>query len=307
MKRICVLFISVMALLIGGRQTYGCFIYIEPEAVIKEADVIMLIRVIGEKGMVNETVVEGGGGRTLADTAWDVEVIKVFKDVTGGKEIKIATSGSKLATGRMSTDFSLKPYGEYMLICLDEGSSGYFYPRTPSSIIPFKTIDRNNIEATLHIDNIIYGHLNETEHNKFYNKFLEEFNRLCIQKDENEPTYLFRVEGNDPYEAEGFIQKGVTYIGMADFSRVCNYISCNWDEKNKQIVVSGGGQILKLKPNELQANINERKVALTHAPIIKDGKIYLPVRTLAQLLGIQMKFERVENVYYYTLKFKEES
>nr|WP_307990712.1 copper amine oxidase N-terminal domain-containing protein [uncultured Niameybacter sp.] len=304
MKRICILAVSVIMLLFWGRQTYGCFAYIEPEVVIREADVIMLIRVIGEKGMINETVVTGRKGeeRTLADTEWNVEVIEVFKDVTGGKEIKIATEGSKLATSHMSTEFSLEEYGEYMLICLDEESSGYFYPRTPSSIIPLKSIDRNNLDAVLHIDNVNKEKVDVEEHTKF----VEALNRLCIQKDKNEPTYLFRIGDGDPYEAEGFIQGAITYIGLTDFGRVCNYISSNWDEKNKQIVVSGGGQILKLKPNELQANINGKKVALTHAPIIKDGKTYLPVKTLAQLLGIEMKFERVENMYYYTLKFKEE-
>lgn len=287
MKKISIL---ILILFLAQNNIYASFIYQKPSTILKESDVIVVVRVIGEKATVNQrNVPEARDGirRFTADTLWDVEIYKYIKDNTRGRAIEIATEGASAATSHLSTDFSLKEYGEYMILCLEEKETRLFYPRSPQSIIPLKTIYRDDVSKTLQINNI-----NDViTEDKEYEEFLFALKELEIQRQKDGPQYLFIRPNGGGYNAEGMIREGRTYIGIRDLSHILA-VNCKWNEKTKKIEIHNLNTVVELSIGNRVAKVNGIDVKIDYSPIIEDGQSYLPVRILAEIFEIDISYHK---------------
>lgn len=71
--------------------------------------------------------------------------------------------------------------------------------------------------------------------------------------------------------------------------------SVTWDQNSRKIVLTGNGQSFESVINSVAALQNGKPVILTNPPQIIDGQAFLPLRTVAESLNLQVAWDGIQN------------
>ena len=105
----------------------------------------------------------------------------------------------------------------------------------------------------------------------------------------NQSYYL--VNNNQQnMDAAPFIENSRTYVPIRYLSYACGLTDqdVQWDEVFQTVKLSQGDKVLQLQANIDQAIINDLVYELDVAPVIRNGRTYLPARFIAEALGYEV-------------------
>lgn len=299
--------IMLMCLLGLYNMVFGSFIFIQPEVIVKGADIVVVAQIMAEEGMVNQEEFYDRNGqdvRFTADTRWQIKVFDVLKNMTNrqltNEQVCVITPGAKGATMHMGTDFELGEIGEYVLLFLtervDDNNQVYYSLGTPQQIVTLQQVYQGNQEKTLQYNNV----KDQSQDNAYYIKCFDEIQKWITKVERKDPIYISECVTGGNYEVEGFIKNNYTYIALKDLEEVF-WARVEWDAKTRNISIKNEDTTITLAPNSKKAVVNKVEVIIDMAPIIKDGKSYLPMRIVAKMLGKDMNCEKQGNIYKYDM------
>ncbi|HHY39142.1 MAG TPA: hypothetical protein GX507_09490 [Clostridia bacterium] len=88
---------------------------------------------------------------------------------------------------------------------------------------------------------------------------------------------------------------GKTMVPLASYLKTVG-AQVSWNEAKNAAVASVAGSKLEVKPNAKAAWLNGRLVWLDVPAIVVNGRIYIPVGTISELLGATVKWDPVDQV-----------
>ncbi|AQS59565.1 copper amine oxidase N-terminal domain-containing protein [Desulforamulus ferrireducens] len=94
-------------------------------------------------------------------------------------------------------------------------------------------------------------------------------------------------------DAAPFIENNRTYVPIRYLSYACGLTDQDvvWDEVFQTIKLSQGDKVLQLQVNIDQAIVNDLVYDLDVAPVVKNGRTYLPARFIAESLGFEVTWD----------------
>lgn len=298
--------IILICLLMMANTILGCYIYIEPEMLVRRSDVIVLAQIVEEIGMIHKSETfdrRGAESGFTADTQWKIKVYDILKNRTNREIIKgemtIVTPGAREATTHISTDYELGEIGTYTLLflteCMNEDKEIYYMPITPQGIVTLKEVYPNNITKTLQINNL----KDKPEKDTYYVKCFKEIEKWVTRIENNDSVYILEDSVRGKYDLEGLIRKNHTYFSLKDLGEVLG-VKVEWIERKRLIEISGlDKRTISLELGSTTAKIDGTEVTIELAPIFENGKTYLPVRILVQLLGGDISYIKQNNDHIY--------
>lgn len=100
--------------------------------------------------------------------------------------------------------------------------------------------------------------------------------------------YLQTIEGSG---AEPFIENGRTMIPLKALADGFGF-EVTWKPSEQKIVLEKGSQTIILFIGQSEMQVDGKKVTLENAvPMIKNGVTFLPVRQLAEVLGVKVNWD----------------
>lgn len=100
--------------------------------------------------------------------------------------------------------------------------------------------------------------------------------------------YLQTIFGSG---AEPFIENGRTMIPLRALADGFGF-EVTWKPSEQKIVLEKGSQTIILHIGQSEMQVDGKKVALENAvPMIKNGVTFLPVRQLAEVLGVKVSWD----------------
>lgn len=286
----------------------GMYVYIKPEMLVRRSDVIVLAQIVEEIGMIDKSKIfdrRGAEPGFTADTQWKIKVYDILKNRTDREIIKgemtIVTPGAREAIAHMSTDYELGEIGTYTLLFLteymNEDEEIYYMPITPQGIVILKEVYLNDRTKTLQINNLKDRHKKET----YYVQCFQEIEKWISRIENNDPVYLLEDTVRRKYDLEGFIRKNHTYFSLKDLGEALG-VKVEWKEKTRVIEIKDlDKRTISLVLGSTTAKINGIDSTIELAPILENGKTYLPVRILVQLLGEDISYIKQGNNHIYRI------
>lgn len=104
---------------------------------------------------------------------------------------------------------------------------------------------------------------------------------------------VFYLNGEEFYGSH-FVKKGTTYMQLKDLGDVLG-IDLNWNQSDKRVSFFVGDKKVELWIGKTTANIGGNKVKLSSPPCIVNGRTYLPLRFVSELLGLKVNYIDVRN------------
>lgn len=198
----------------------------------------------------------------------------------------------------MSTDFKLGEIGEYVLLFLeeqvDENNQVDYMIHTPQRIVTLRQVYQADRDKTLQFNNL----KDMSNDEAYYVKCFDEIKRGIKNIESKTPIYISECITGGRYEIEGFIKNNYTYIALKDLEEVFG-VQVKWQAKTHTIVIKDDETTIELFPNSKKILVNNIATAIDTVPIIENGKSYLPVRMLVQVLGKDISYKKQGNVYMY--------
>ena len=114
---------------------------------------------------------------------------------------------------------------------------------------------------------------------------------LCIGKPAAYVNWKRRVIDEDNYNQTPFILNDKTYVPVRFLFEAARGASVEYNDG--VITVNDGSSIIELKPGEKTATVNENEREIEEAPIIIDGRTYVPLRAIAELLNKKVFWDDV--------------
>lgn len=300
--------IIIICLLMMTNTVWGLYTYIEPEMLVRRSDVIVFAQIVEETGIINKSEIfnrRGAEPGFTADTQWKIKVYDILKNRTNKEIIKgemtLVTPGAKEATAHMSTDYELGEIGTYTLLflteCMNEDKEIYYVPITTQGIVTLEEIYPNDRAKTLQINNVKDNHKKET----YYVRCFQEIEKWIRKIENNDPVYILENKVKGKYDLEGIIRENHTYFSSKDLGEVLG-INVEWKEKTHVLEIKDlRGKTISLVLGSTTAKINGTDVTIELAPILENGRSYLPVRVLTQLLGEDISYIKEGNNYIYKI------
>lgn len=110
---------------------------------------------------------------------------------------------------------------------------------------------------------------------------------LDIYKFRDGLTYALDGES---FFGDSFVKDSVTYMQLRNIGEVLG-IDFDWLASEKRVSFEAGGGLVRLYIGSRTAYVGQEKVAISNPPIARDGKTFLPVRFISELLGLEVNFE----------------
>ena len=116
-----------------------------------------------------------------------------------------------------------------------------------------------------------------------------------------EPQVQVMVNSKFVNEFRGYIFKEKTMVPFRGiFERI--QATFQWDGDARVLKAQRGNTTLVLRPDNLTAEVNGKAVTLDVAPTIREGRIYIPLRFVAETLGAQVTWD--QSLYRASLTIK---
>lgn len=96
------------------------------------------------------------------------------------------------------------------------------------------------------------------------------------------------------YEGTAFLKSSVTYVGIREFSMAMGVSHVSWDHSKKMATVSSDSLSLSAKMGDLFLTANGRYLWAGSGIIIKNGTMYVPLRTVAKAFGCSVSWKASE-------------
>lgn len=109
--------------------------------------------------------------------------------------------------------------------------------------------------------------------------------RVLVQVNDQ---YLHIVAGTG---AEPFVEKGRTMIPLKALADAFGF-EVKWDQSEKKITLTKENMIITMIVGKTEILVNGNKLASETAPMVKNNVTFLPVRELAEVLGIEVKWDQ---------------
>lgn len=104
---------------------------------------------------------------------------------------------------------------------------------------------------------------------------------------------------NAPVALDGWVDQGTTYVPLRRAAQLlCPGADIRWE--NGQAIVTFDSTVLTAVPGEAWVTVNEALLYVPRGVVAKDGSLYLPIRTLAEAFGAQVRWEAEEQAVYVT-------
>ncbi|PWW31246.1 copper amine oxidase-like protein [Cytobacillus oceanisediminis] len=98
------------------------------------------------------------------------------------------------------------------------------------------------------------------------------------------PTYVF-IDGKEPlFTNDPFIKYGTTLIEFRPVFEMLG-LQVGWDSKTKTVTGKKANLTIKMRINDRVAYVNNKKVILSQAPLILNGRTMVPLRFVAEASG----------------------
>lgn len=106
------------------------------------------------------------------------------------------------------------------------------------------------------------------------------------------------------YREDLTVTNGVTYMrvnSQQDFTYsgeiTGQTLYCSWDNSAKAVIFvrEDGSRLAQFPVNSRNAWVDGQKVSVANCPVIKNGGVWLPLRSVAEALGLQIEWLREEN------------
>lgn len=108
---------------------------------------------------------------------------------------------------------------------------------------------------------------------------------LNIQGASASENGVYVVNGESSYfSKDGINQNGTTLVPLRGIFETLG-ATVLWNQKDKTITAKKNGKTIWLKVGSKSAKVNGNKVAVTVAPIVKDGKVFVPLRFVSEALN----------------------
>ena len=102
-----------------------------------------------------------------------------------------------------------------------------------------------------------------------------------------------------PEESQPFIHDGRT---MVPFRVICENIGADveWMDETNTVIVRRADSVIKMSIGSKNAFLNDKEIVMDVAPVISDGKTYIPLRYIAELLGEKIRWDgETKTAYIY--------
>ncbi len=96
------------------------------------------------------------------------------------------------------------------------------------------------------------------------------------------------------FDSQPFIKDGRTMIPFAAIFKALGAV-VNWDESNQSVTGTKDGMKITLYINKSSAFVNDKEIGLDVPAIIKDGRTFVPVRFVAENLGVRVYWDSWAN------------
>ena len=121
--------------------------------------------------------------------------------------------------------------------------------------------------------------------------------------------YIYLDLSQDDYEdlyvdtPAPFINKGVTMVPLRYVAEQLD-ADVKWDQATKSVRIIDDitGSTIIVKLNSTVATIDGKQQNMNSAPVVKDGSVYIPLRAVAELLGVEVNYIKSEYGDYVTLE-----
>ncbi len=98
-------------------------------------------------------------------------------------------------------------------------------------------------------------------------------------------------------DSKPFVQKGVTYLPIRDFAEMFD-VKVSFDNKTQTVKLEGDDRVVLLVVGKKEYSINGEKFTADAAPILKDGRTYLPLRVAGSAFDADIKYDKeTESIY----------
>ncbi len=155
----------------------------------------------------------------------------------------------------------------------------------------------NDRAKTLQINNVKDNHKEEI----YYIRCFREIEKWIKKIEKNEPVYILESKVKGKYDLEGIIRENHTYFNSKNLGEVL-VVKVEWKEKIRVLEIKDSERkTISLVLGSITAKINGTDTIIKLAPIVKNGKSYLPVRVLAQLLGENISYIKEGNNHIYKI------
>lgn len=106
----------------------------------------------------------------------------------------------------------------------------------------------------------------------------------------------FRAVNNTGTGKEEFsylTEKGFLFVPLRDLAAILGIPQENikWAPDTKSVTIAAGDIILIVSLGQTELHVNNRQIQMSAAPLIKNGRVYLPLRYLAEALGYDVKWD----------------
>ena len=147
-------------------------------------------------------------------------------------------------------------------------------------------------------------------------EFWNEITGTVTAKVSAKNTFVFRVNNPnvivngrdvkiDEFGSAPFIQDGVSLLPLKAAYELIGG-SVDYDAGTEYATAKFFESLLKVKAGEVSAEINGKSVTQSVAPVIRDGAVYVPARTVAEALGAEFSWDGDTQSLTMTIPYKEE-
>lgn len=92
-------------------------------------------------------------------------------------------------------------------------------------------------------------------------------------------------------EAPVFIQNGRTMVPLRFISENMGISDVEWNEKERSVTVKEGGRAVKMRIGEKSYTVDGNERVMDTAPVLRNGRTFVPLRALAESLGFYADYE----------------
>lgn len=101
-----------------------------------------------------------------------------------------------------------------------------------------------------------------------------------------------------------FIKEGTTMVPLRSIAEALS-VQVDWNEESSAVSLQGSQSVIKLRINQLTAEVNGQKKKLHQAPVIHNDRTYVPVRFISEELHKHVEWEPAQSIIFISDNQKE--
>lgn len=104
-----------------------------------------------------------------------------------------------------------------------------------------------------------------------------------------------KVVNKENSKVEPFIESDRIYVPLRYISEAFD-AQVEWMDEQREITIKKGSSTIKMTPDSLEFMINGKKHSLDVKPVIREGRTFVPIRFVAESLGLSVTWDEGKRV-----------